>query len=359
MKLVSTHIDVDTIEEVVETVYAKGWTDGLPVIPPLEPLVKKMLDAIGRDPAEVVGILPPKQGIATIEKIAINCVMAGCKPEYVPVVLAALDAMMDPKFNFNGVQTTTHSVVPLTIVSGPVVKQLGFHYGDCTFGLIERANGAIARAIRLIRWNIGGSHAGEMDRTTIGHPGEAAYLIAERPEDNPWESIHVERGFKPEDSCVSVFGCEGPHHTLTGPGTAEEALNNIASAMATMSNNNMHFGGQLLVVLGPRAALTMDKGGFNRQTIRQYLFEKARLPVKYLKTGIVPTEKATEAELWPVYPGADKDDTLVPVVRKPESINLVVSGGWGAGGAFCAVCPGWGYLGGHIQTRKIKPLGGK
>ncbi len=354
MKLSSDHIEVNTIKEMIELIYERRWTDGLPVIPPLEPLVREMLDAIGRDPQEVIGILPPKQGIATIEKIAINSVMAGCKPEYVPVVLAALEAMTEPTFNFNGIQTTTHSAVPLTIVSGPIVKELGFHYGDCTFGLIDRANGSIARAIRLIRWNIGGSRAGEMDRTTIGHPGEAAYLIAEHPDANPWEPIHVEGGFQRDDSCVSVFGCEGPHHCVAGPGTAEQALNNIASVMTTMGSNNMHFGGQTLVMLGPRAALTLSGAGFDRQKIREYLFGKARVPVRVLKTGTQRLEKIYEEELWPLYPGADRDDTLVPVVRKKENINIVVSGGWGAGSAFCAVCPGWGYLGGYMQTKKIK-----
>lgn len=354
MALTSRRISVESIEETVELIYANRWTDGLPVIPPFEPLVQRLIDGLDRRPDEIIGVIPPKQGVATLEKIAINCVMAGCKPEYVEVVIAALQAMLEPAFNLNAVQTTTHSVVPLTMVSGPVVKDMGFNYGDCVFGNIARPNGAVGRALRLIRWNIGGAIAGEMDRSTLGHPGEISYLIAESPEYNPWESIHVERGYQPEDSCVTVFGCEGPHHSVTGPGSAEQGLENIASVMATLGNNNIYFGGEILVVLGPRAAQTMAQGGFNRASIKQFLFEKARLPVSRLKRAPRLEDKATEAELWQKYPGADKDDTEVPVVRAPGKIHLIVSGGWGAPAAFCAVCPGWGYPGGMAQTKKIR-----
>ena len=190
----SQSIEVNTIEEAHEVMYRMGWTDGLPVIPPTPRLVEAALEYLGRDPQEVIGEVPPKNRLATVEKVAVNSVMAGCLPEYIPVVIAALEGMLDDSFNLNGIQATTNCISPLAIVTGPVVEQLGFNAGDNVFGGGSRANAAVGRAIRLILWNIGGGYAGEIDRATLGHPGKYTYCIAENTADSPWGPIHEEQG---------------------------------------------------------------------------------------------------------------------------------------------------------------------
>ena len=214
----SDNIEVGSLEEAHEAIYRLGWTDGLPAIPPTAPLVEAVLKYLGRDPDEVIGQVPPKNRVATVEKVAVNCVMAGCLPQYAPVVIAALEAMLDNAFNLNGVQATTNCVSPLAIVSGPAVQRLGFNSGDNVFGGGSRANAAVGRAIRLILWNLGGGYPGEIDRATLGHPGKYTFCIAEDGPGNPWESCHREQGFLEEASCVTMFACEAPHHIATGSG---------------------------------------------------------------------------------------------------------------------------------------------
>lgn len=353
-ELKSERVYADSVEEAIAICYQSGWTDGLPVVPPTESLVTKALEYLKRDPAESIGIIPPKNGVATIEKIVINSIMGGCIPTYIPVVIAAMEAMLERPFNLNGVQTTTHCVSPLAIVSGPIVKELGFNSGDGVFGGGSRANAAVGRAIRLIMWNVGGAFPGELDRATMGHPGKYTYCIAENGDGNPWEPIHVEKGLKAEDSAVTMFGCESPHHVATGPGKPIQTLYAIADAMSTICNNNFHFGGEILVVLGPRAAATVARAGWTRNAIREYLYENARVSVGRALRGAQFEEKSTEAPGWPKWIDPNNMDAMIPVIRKPENINMVVAGGWGAGAAFCAICPGWGYLGGLAQTKRIQ-----
>ena len=210
MELSARSFEFHSLEDAVEFIYAQGWTDGLPIVPPTSLAIQRMLDYLGRDSEEVVGVVPPKNGAATIEKIAINCVMAGCRPEYGPVVIAALEAMLEPAFNLYGVQGTTHCCAPLVIVSGPVVKELEFNYRENVFGGGSRANATVGRAIRLILWNIGSGYPGKVDMATLGHPGKYTYCIAEDPEQNPWEPLHVERGLEAGESGVTVLACESP-----------------------------------------------------------------------------------------------------------------------------------------------------
>lgn len=353
-ELKSLRIYVDDVAEAIEACYQRGWTDGLPVVPPTEGLVARALEYLKRDPAETLGPIPPKNSPATIEKIVINSIMGGCLPQHIPVVIAAVEAMLEKPFNLNGVQATIHCVCPLAIVSGPAVKKLGFNCGDGVFGGGSRANAAVGRAIRLIMWNLGGAFPGELDRAALGHPGKYAYCIAENGDDNPWEPIHVERGLQPEDSAVTMFGCESPHGVATGPGKPIQTLYAIADSMANIGNNNFHFGGETLVVIGVRAAASLARAGWTRNSIREYLYENARVSVRRADLGAKFDEKATDAPGWPRWVDPANKDAMIPVIRDPRNINLVVTGGWGAGAAFCAICPGWGYLGGLAQTKRIE-----
>lgn len=355
MKLSSARIRAKDYEAAVEEVYARGWTDGLPVILPTENKVRAILEYLGRDPEEVIGIIGPKNGVATVEKVAINCVMGGCLPEYVPVVIAALEAMLEEDFNLNGLNTTTHCAAPITVVSGPIVKELGFGCADGVFyGSGARANGAVGRAIRLIRWNIGGGFPGDMDRATLGHPGEYAFCIAENQDDSPWEPVHVERGLKTEESAVTVFGAEAPHHVATGSASAIQALMRIGDAMAKLGGNTMHLGGNLMVVIGPRAAATLANEGFSKQGVKEFLSRNAGRPAG-LVALVTPEERRKAAMFdYPKWVNFADPNAMVPAVRRAEDIIIVVAGGWGAGAGFCAVLHGWGRIGGLVHTRRIE-----
>ena len=248
MELASRIFDAESMEAAVELCFERKWTDGLPVVPPTRGAIERILDYLKRDPAEVIGTVPPRNGVATIEKIAINCVMAGCKPEYVPIVIAAVEAVLEEKFNLNGVQTTTHACAPLCVVSGPAVKALGFNTKEGALGHGCRAAATIGRAIRLVLWNIGGGFPGEPCKTTLGHPGYFSFCVAEDADANPWEPLHVERGFAAADTVVTVTATTAPYSVATGAGYSniDDALYLLADSIATLGSNNITGGDMVL-----------------------------------------------------------------------------------------------------------------
>ncbi len=356
----SSAIEVDSIEEAHETMHRLGWTDGLPVVPPTPLLVESALEYLGRHPQEVIGEVPPKNRLATVEKVVVNSVMAGCIPEYIPVVIAALEGMLDDSFNLNGIQATTNCISPLAIVTGPVVDQLAFNARDNVFGGGSRANATVGRAIRLILWNIGGGYAGEIDRATLGHPGKYTYCIAENTADSPWGPIHEERGFATEVSCVTVFACEAPHHIATGSGyvlSGDDILAVLADSCATAGAATMNGGGQALLVLGPMTAQKLDSDGFGKDGIRQEIQRLACKPVKLMNSNkFLNPEHPFH---WARMVDPADDDALIPMFRSPEDLLIIVAGGWGSGSGFNAVCHGWMQAGGLAQTRVIEWPGGK
>ncbi len=359
MKLAAERITVDSIEKAYELVYERKWSDGIPVVLPTPKLVQEMLDYIKREPEEILGHVPPFNGAATIEKVAINAVMGGCKPQYLPIVIAALEAMLEHSFNLRTIQTTSHSTVPLTIVNGPMIKELDFGTGDVTFaGSGKRANGAVGRALRLIRWNLGRAYPGETDRATLGHPGEYCYCIAENEDANPWEPLHVERGLPRGSNAVTVIGCEAPHLIAAGFSSATKALTCIASTMTTLGNNTTFCGGPMLLVIGPSIAkLLYDNGVKSKKEIKRWLYENARVPVSQLKLsdGLAVDPESAYPNQWYQWPIDPADgNARVPVLRDPENLAIVVSGSWGAYAGFCAICPGHGFFSGWPQTREAK-----
>ena len=194
----------------------KDWSDGLPVVTPTEARVARMLTGTARAPDDLIGNIPPAMEPATVRTVAIHAVMAGCKPDYLPVVLGGIELMLRDEFNLNGVQTTTHACAPLVIVSGPAVKTLGFNTREGALGHGCRASATIGRALRLILWNIGGGFPGDPCKTTLGHPGYFTFCLAEDQEANPWEPLHVERGFKADDTVVTVTAVTAPMSVATG-----------------------------------------------------------------------------------------------------------------------------------------------
>ncbi|MDP2953962.1 MAG: hypothetical protein Q8O76_11685, partial [Chloroflexota bacterium] len=336
MELKSRRVEVDDALEAIELFFERRWSDGLPIVPPTPDKVEEMIRYAGRDPREELGSVPPRYGVATIEKLAINSVMAGCLPQYFPVVIAAVEAMLEPRFNLNGIQTTTHCNEPLLIVNGPIVKELGINAGDSVFGGGFRANATIGRASKLILWNLGQSYPSETDKSTFSHPGRFSFCIAENEEASPWEPLHVERGLPPGSSAVTVFACEAPHSILSS-GPAETVLRTVWHSMATLGNNNIDLGGETLVLISARNAAQFEREGWSKQRVKQYIWEKARLPRALVASaGLFPGRLKTEE---------------IALTKGPEDIHVVVAGGFGQ---FCACCPGWGDLGGFAITKEIK-----
>lgn len=353
----SRRLEAADHDEAIELFFARGWTDGLPVVPPSEPRVEAMLQPLDRDPGEVVGTLAPRYGKATLEKIAINAVMAGCLPAYFPVVVAAIAAIADEAFNLNGVQATTHVASPLCIINGPVRQVLGVNSGANCFGQGFRANATIGRAVRLCMINIGGGLPGVTDKATFGHPGKYTYCVAENQEASSWEPLHVERGFRPDQSTVTVFAAEAPHNVSDHTShTARGILTTVADTMATMGNNTMYKRGEMLVVIGPEHAATIAAEGWSKQDVKSCLFQEARRPVGELTRAGEYYGDVTWEKYWPR--GIDRNDPAarIPVVNGPEDLLVIVAGG--AAGRFSLVIPGWGAHGIQAVT-KVIPFEGR
>ena len=314
----------DSFVEINETFYERGWTDGLPIVPPTDEAVSAMLAGTDRDRDEIIGVLAPRQGEATIEKVAINAVMAGCLPEYLPVVIAAVEAVAQPEFNLDGVQATTHPVAPLIIVNGPLARRLGINSGYNAFGQGFRANATIGRALRLVLMNVGGGIPGSGDRSTQGSPSKFSYCVAENEDANPWEPLHVEHGFPREVSTVTLTGSEAPHniqdhYSNTGLGV----LQTIAGAMGQAGSNNLLRHGFPLLSLGPEHAATIAQDGYTKPSIREYIFEQARYPLARLSPEYVEV-------LRPLNGVADDDPHgMARIIERPEDLLIIVVGGSG------------------------------
>lgn len=308
----------DNLEAVNQLFMDKGWSDGLPIVPPTPERVERMLAALDMDPQQVVMRVPPRWGDATPEKLAINAVMAGCLPEYLPVIVAAFEAMADPAFNLYSIQATTHPCAPLVVVNGPIRARLGLNATAGAFGPGWRANATIGRAIRLVLLNVGGGYPGIGDMSTQGAPSKYSFCVAENEEENPWGPLHVERGFSPEQSTVTVFACEPPHNINDHSGrSASDILTIIAGAMAVTGANNAYTGGETLLALGPEHAATIAKDGFKKEEIRDWLKSRA----------LIPLERYTNDTLLERFHHIP--DGPVPMVRSPEDLTIIVLGGPG------------------------------
>ena len=325
-KLISERVLVaDSAEAVNNLFFEKGWSDGLPVIPPTEEAVERMLAGTNRDPAEVVASIPPRWSEATVEKIAINAVMAGCIPEYLPLIITAVAAMCEEPLNLAGLQATTHPTSVLLIVNGPIAKKLDINSKSGVFGPGWRSNATIGRAIRLILMNIGGAFPGKTDMSTQGQSCKYTFCIAENEEESPWEPLHVERHFEAATSTVTVASAENPHNINDHCAiTAEEVLTTIASVMTNMGSNNVLLqGGEPIVALGPEHAATIARDGFSKDDVKAFLHQHARIPRKRF------FDRAIER----YYSDLD-EDALIPITVNKEDIMVIVVGGPGKHSSF-------------------------
>jgi len=322
----------------------------LPVVPPDEAKVAAMIRGSGRDAGELICELPPVGGRATVAKVATNAVMAGCLPEYMPVIIAALRAMVDPRFNLHGIQATTHVAAPLLIVNGPTRNALAINSGAGLFGPGHRANATIGRAVRLLLLNIGGAWPGGLDKSTFGHPGKYTYCIAESEEVSPWEPLHVQRGFDSAQSTVTVFAAEAPHSCTNHiANDAIGILTTCADTMSTMGSNNAYVSGEYLVVLGPEHMETIRNDGWSKADVRNFLFHHATNRLGDLRFG--GRYGPLYNRHWPRWLDRANDDERVPLVKDPDEIIVIVAGG--AVGRFSLVVPGWGDYACHSVTLPI------
>lgn len=328
----------DDAQAAHEALADAGWTDGLPIHLPTARAVRDMLDAHGLDPESGLGGLPPVWGEATYGRIAANAVMAGCRPEYLPVVIAALRAMKDERFNLHGVQCTTHVVAPLIVVNGPIREAIGINCDHNCLGQGARANATIGRAVRLAMVNIGGAAPGALDKATFGHPGKYTYCFGENEEHSPFPPFQTTRGFDVEQSTVTVFPGESPHNVNNHSSDPFELLSAVASTMATLGNNNMYVSGEVMLVLGRDHAGLLDDAGWQRHNVQEFLHERARLTVGRLR-GHGMYAHDIERNLWPRWVDRRDDDSPVPIVRRPSDFHVVVAGGVGP---HSLVIPGWG-----------------
>jgi len=337
MALATRH-SLSASDDPIQFCYDRGWTDGLPVVPPTEERVEAMLAGTTLAPSTLVAKIPPSWAEATVEKIAVNSVMAGCLPEYMPVIIAAVRAMTDPALNLNGIQCSTHLSTPLVVVNGPVRNIIGMNSGSNVFGQGNRANATIGRAVKLILTNVGGAIPGVTDMSTLGHPGKYTYCIAENEEESPWDPLHVERGFKREQSAVTVFGCEAPHNVNNSASqNAHDLAMTIADTMATLGKNMFYAQGEVMVVVCPSHAETIAHDGWSKLHFKEFLYEKARKPVRLLKLGGLYGRELNR-NFWPRWVDRQNDDEMVPIVRRPSEITVVIAGGTGRHSAFL---PGW------------------
>jgi hypothetical protein len=313
-----------TPETVQEYFEERGWSDGLPIVPPSREAVEAMLHYSDRSPDDVVAHLAPRNGAATVELIAVNAVMAGCRPQYLPVLLAAVEAVADPAFNLNAIQSTTHPCGVLILVNGPIARELGMNHGSNCFGQGWRPNATIGRAMRLILLNIGGGTPGEGDRATHGTPAKYSYCAAETEAANPWQPLHVERGFALEDSTVTMVGGEGPHNINDHASVhGEGLLTTVAMSMRQLGSNNMSGGGgEPMVVFGPEHADQIAADGYTKDDVKRFLWEHSRFPVRDA------AEEWRRQRLGGSGAGEQEREWL-PVATHWSRINVIVAGGPG------------------------------
>ena len=278
-RLGSRRISFGAAEDEFEAAYARGWSDGLPVIPPTAERVLRMLSGTTRDPAEVVAVVPPDLVPCTVEKVAVNAVMAGCRPEYLPVVLAALEGACTDEFNMHGLLATTYFSGPVLIVNGPVAREIGMSSGINVLGQGNRANLTIGRALQLVVRNVGGGKPGGVDRATLGSPSKLGLCFAEREEDSPWEPLHVERGFRPDQSAVTLFAGQGPAPIMDQLSRSPESLiRTFAACLDATPHPNLALGIDAIVVVPPDHARIFRQAGWSKERMREEVFALLRRP---------------------------------------------------------------------------------
>jgi len=324
-------VEVASQQDEHELMFERGWSDGLPVVPPTEERVLKMLSGTTRSPSEIIGIIPPDNVPCTIEKVAINAVMAGCKPEYFPVVLAAVEAACLDEFCMHGVLATTYFSAPIVIVNGPIAEKIGMNSAHNVLGQGNRANSTIGRALQLVIRNVGGGRPGGVDRATLGQPGKVGFCFAEREHDSYWESLAVERGFNADESTVTLFAGGGVHPVGDQKSRRPESLTrSLAMTLRTVYHSKVYGRTDALLVVSPENMRVFREARWSKARFRKALDEALAVDGRDVAAGAdgvaegMPAHLA-EKRLWKFRPGG---------------LQIVHAGG--GAGMWSAVITGWG-----------------
>ncbi|PON17507.1 hypothetical protein C2W62_12790 [Candidatus Entotheonella serta] len=327
--LQSTRYEVSDNVEAIEFYYSKGWTDGLPVVPPTEASIRTMLDAAGLEPGEEITFIENRQVSVTAEKVAINAIMAGCLPAYMPIVVAAVEEIGDPLWSYHGPATSTGGSAVFMLVNGPIAKELGFNSGNNLFGPGWRPNASVGRAVRLVMRNVIGTIPGQLDRSSLGHGGKYTYCIAENEEESPWPAVHVERGFQPEQNAVTVFAALAPHqYSNQLSNTAEGVLETLCAHMRI--SGGIRSQPQYVLVFAGEHMRVIGDNGWSKDDIKRYCFEHTHTSHAEMKRiHVMPGDITPEDET-----------TWQPLVESPEDFIVVAAGG--RAGVQSAFIPGWG-----------------
>ena len=329
IQLQSREIDIAGADDPMEACYERGWSDGLPVVPPTPVRVLRMLKGTERKPDDVVGLMPPDLVPCTVEKVAINAVMAGCKPEYMPVVLAAVEAALIDEFGMHGLLCTTMFAGPLVLVNGPAARHIGMNSGVNCLGQGNRANASIGRALQLVVRNVGGGRPGEIDRATMGTPGKYTFCFAEA-EDSEWDSLAQERGFAADQSVVTLFAAEGVQAIVDQKSRTPESLaRSFALSLRSVDHYKLVMHGDAMLVISPEHCRVFTDAGWSKARLHEELAKLLTLPGKDLITG---AQGITEG-MPENFAGAD-----LPKFR-PGGLLIVRAGG--PAGLFSAVIAGW------------------
>jgi len=317
-------------DDPAEVCYLRGWTDGLPVTPPTDVRVMRMLKGTSRRPDEIIGRIPPYLAECTVEKVAINAVMAGCIPDYMPVLLAALEAALEPVFTLHGVLATTYFSSPIIIVNGPVAKRIGMNSGMNALGQGNRANATIGRALNLVVQNVGGGRPGEADRATLGAPSKYALCFAEDESDPDWEPLSVARGFPRGASTVTLFQGHGVEAFVDQKSRTPEGLSrSIGMSLVKIGHPRLTQSARAVFVLSPEHYAIYREAGWDRRRIERAIFEATIRPGREILAGLdgvgegVPPTRAEER------------------VPKFHEDGLMVVRAGGKAGLFSAILPGW------------------
>lgn len=313
-----------------EFFFEKPWSDGLPVVIPTEERIVEMLAGTKRDADEVLGLVAPALEPLTVQAAAVHAVMAGCKPSYLPVLLAGLEAVLEERFNLNLVQSTTSVGAPLLIVNGPYAREIGLHSGSGCFGPGFRANATIGRAIRLVMLNLGGGLPGVTSLSGFGGPWRYTFCIAENESDSPWEPYSVSKGFGPEENVVSAIPCEGPIQVWDDASQEPDRLfATVCDMMSALGGPNIYRQADMVVALSPQHAGIFAEAGLSRSDVHKQLIERGGRRVGEIKRGgIWRGEKG--ADRWPFHVDVNDDDFFVRAVGDPDDLHLVVAGGPGS-----------------------------
>ena len=328
--LASRKIEYGEHDDPVEICYARGWTDGLPVTPPTDERIAGMLQGTSRAPEEVVGRIPPNLADCTVEKVAINAVLAGCRPEYMPVLLAAVEAALEPVFTLHGLLATTYFSAPVIIVNGPVARTIGMNAGLNALGQGNRANATIGRALNLIVRNVGGGRPGEADRATLGAPSKYTFCFAEDESDETWEPLSVARGFPRGASTVTLFQGHGVEAFVDQKSRTPEALTrSLAMSLVKIGHPKLVQSARAILVLSPEHYAIYREAGWDRKRIERALYEATIRPGRELVAGVDGVGEGI---------AVSRAEERVPKFHE-DGLMIVRAGG--SAGLFSAILPGW------------------